>query len=478
MEKHPLYLILMVFAFIVAGLGGEAYAKNSYMTTFNSTYGTAPATIKNCTLCHPNNSTSQLNSYASAYKKAAYNYKSIEPLDSDADGATNITEINAGTYPGLATSKPAVTLTGLSISGPTTLNENNAATYVATATMSDNSSKTVSATWSENTDFTSIDFTGALTATEVFSNQIVTVSASYTEGGITSTANYLVTIVDLSVSVDTDGDGLIDSGDNCPLIANPTQSDVDNDNIGDACDTGDTDGDGLADYLDTQPSVYQTPLDDDTAFVRQIYLDFLSREPDVDGLIYWSDQLSAGALARSAVVEQYLLSPEFQGNIAPVARLYFAYFNRLPDYSGLMYWVNEYSRGNRSLDSISDLFASSSEFQATYGNLSNGEFVSLTYQNVLERAPDSDGFVYWVNELDAGNRTRGQIMTGLSESAEYQGLMANPVYVTMTYIGLLRRSPEVDGYYYWVARMDNGNSGQELIGQFINSPEYARRFQP
>jgi hypothetical protein len=36
--------------------------------------------------------------------------------------------------------------------------------------------------------------------------------------------------------VDSDGDGVADTSDNCPNIANPTQADCDNDGIGDACE--------------------------------------------------------------------------------------------------------------------------------------------------------------------------------------------------------------------------------------------------
>jgi hypothetical protein len=34
---------------------------------------------------------------------------------------------------------------------------------------------------------------------------------------------------------DEDGDGVFNLDDNCPLVANPDQSDVDHDGTGDAC---------------------------------------------------------------------------------------------------------------------------------------------------------------------------------------------------------------------------------------------------
>jgi hypothetical protein len=46
------------------------------------------------------------------------------------------------------------------------------------------------------------------------------------------------------ISLDADGDGYNHDIDNCPLISNPTQADLDGDGVGDACDS-DIDGDGL-----------------------------------------------------------------------------------------------------------------------------------------------------------------------------------------------------------------------------------------
>ncbi|MCH9666103.1 MAG: thrombospondin type 3 repeat-containing protein [Gammaproteobacteria bacterium] len=68
------------------------------------------------------------------------------------------------------------------------------------------------------------------------------------EGSATGSRDFSRSI---SFLLDTDSDGIADSMDNCPMVANPGQSDLDSDGEGDVCDTdSDSDTDGVMDAND------------------------------------------------------------------------------------------------------------------------------------------------------------------------------------------------------------------------------------
>jgi M6 family metalloprotease-like protein len=244
----------------------------------------------------------------------------------------------------------------------------------------------------------------------------------------------------------------------------------------------DTDGDGIPDCLEASSGTNPLIKDNDvfnnsTLFAKQQYRDFLFREGDAAGITGWSNAITAGTLTRAQLIDSFFSSTEFQSKLAPIVRLYFAYFLRIPDYGGLTYWLNE-AKGGRSLNSTSDFFAASSEFTTRYGSLTNDQFVTLVYSNVLSRAADAGGKAYWVGQLNGGFKTRGQVMIGFSESAEYQAKMINPVKVTMGYVAMLRRSPDQASFDANVVTLDGGGSFSSFITNTLGSTEYRQRFMP
>ena len=254
---------------------------------------------------------------------------------------------------------------------------------------------------------------------------------------------------------------------------------------GDPIDPTDSDGDGAPDEVEANEGYDSTFRDNDIfgsarLFVRQQYRDFLARESDAAGTDFWVAAMMPKAEAgqapvqRTVLVQTFLESAEFGGLVAPVARLYFAYFLRIPDHDGLNFWIGRHRAGTTLL-AISDAFATSPEFVARYGSLDNAQFVQLVYQNVLARQPDANGLAFWIGQMNAG-MTRGQLMLQFSEAVEYRALITNEVYVTMLYSGMLRRAPDDGGFNSWVAALEAGTSVQGLINLFIVSEEYRNRF--
>ena len=173
-----------------------------------------------------------------------------------------------------------------------------------------------------------------------------------------------------------------------------------------------------------------------------------------------------------------VLAASSPASSSPVVRLYFATFLRVPDYAGLTFNAGLVRNGTVTLTQLADFFAASPEFAATYGALDNTPFVTLLYTNVLGRAPDPAGLAGWVALLNGGY-TRGQVLLGFSDSVEYQAAMANEVFVTMMYAGMLRRTPEPAGFNGWVGFLDAATfTREQVINGFFLSTEYYGRFLP
>ena len=101
---------------------------------------------------------------------------------------------------------------------------------------------------------------------------------------------------------------------------------------------------------------------------------------------------------------------------ASVFRLYRAALGREAEPFGLGYWMDRLDHGT-SLQQIAHEFSWAPEFKQKYGeNPTDEVFLEKLYQNVLNRAPDADGYAYWLTRVD--NSSREQIMLEFSDSVE------------------------------------------------------------
>jgi hypothetical protein len=101
-----------------------------------------------------------------------------------------------------------------------------------------------------------------------------------------------------------------------------------------------------------------------------------------------------------------------------VFRLYNAAFSRLPDANGLQNWINGNAAGTVTYASSAQSFSESQEFKNRYGsNVTDTQFITTLYNNVLGRAPDAAGLSHYQSLL-AGGRSRGALLLDFSESPE------------------------------------------------------------
>lgn len=107
-----------------------------------------------------------------------------------------------------------------------------------------------------------------------------------------------------------------------------------------------------------------------------------------------------------------------------VLRLYWAFFDRIPDLGGAQYWIDQ-SNKCASLGDIAYSFQMSDEFRLRYGSQTGRAYLELVYANVLDRQPDQAGADYWLRQL-AGGMDRSRLMLYFAQSNEFLNTHALP----------------------------------------------------
>jgi len=219
-----------------------------------------------------------------------------------------------------------------------------------------------------------------------------------------------------------------------------------------------------------------SPFANANALVTRIFTDLIGRAPTAAERNGYVARLEAGSLTRGGFVAELRSSSDHLTNVDPVTRLYRAYLLRIPDRSGLTFWIRQHRVNGKSLNAISSSFAASNEFKTKYGSLGNRAFVELIYQNVLGRPGEASGVDFWTSRLDRRVNTRGQVMTGFSESGEYKTKQASEVDVSVIYILLLGRAPTTAEFDALVDALDDEvKTRASIAGDIIESEAYATR---
>jgi len=229
------------------------------------------------------------------------------------------------------------------------------------------------------------------------------------------------------------------------------------------------------------------PLDTAEYFVRQLYVDFLGREPDEGGFNYWSDRIlecdgdtNCVASRRRDVAAAFFISNEFQNSGYFVYRLYKGAFGAQPTFAQYVPDRNRVIGGNdleASRLALADDFVRRGEFQQAYpDSLTNEQFVNKLYDTAAL-------FPYTIQrqlEIDKlnNNVTRSKVLQDLIDDAHFVAAEYNPAFVLTEYFSFLRRNPDAGGYEFWLDVLNNRdpNNYSGMVCSFVTSAEYQHRF--
>ena len=253
------------------------------------------------------------------------------------------------------------------------------------------------------------------------------------------------------------------------------------------------------------------PLDRSDFFVRQHYLDFLNREPDAEGLAFWTGGIeSCGADAQCREVKRidtsaaFFLSIEFQETGFIVYLLHKAAFGA-PEGSPVPLNLEEFLRDTQELGrgvvvgqsgwearleankrDFFNAFVERPEFVALYPTGQPPiEFLQKLNLNALNRLGPMEE-AEMAARLADGRETRATALRKYVELPNFRQAEFTRAFVLMQYFGYLRRDPNAapdtnyDGYLFWLGKLNSFNGdyrGAEMVKAFLASDEYRRRFR-
>jgi CubicO group peptidase (beta-lactamase class C family) len=272
----------------------------------------------------------------------------------------------------------------------------------------------------------------------------------------------------------------------------------------------------------TNPDAFRAnPIELDSFFVRQHYLDFLNREPDSAGLEFWINNIEAcGVDATCRLAKRintsaaYFLSTEFQETGYLVERLYKAAYGDAPGTSSFggshqlsvpIIRFNEFLPDTQAIGqgvivgqdgwaaalennkrTFTTQFVASPRFQAALpATMSPAEFVDKLNANTGGALSQSERDQL-VDDLSSGTKDKAQVLRAVAEDRDLNTREFNRAFVLMQYFGYLRRNPndlaesDYTGYDFWLTKLNqfNGNFvNADMVKAFLDSDEYQARFR-
>ena len=222
------------------------------------------------------------------------------------------------------------------------------------------------------------------------------------------------------------------------------------------------------------------------SFVNRLYKHVLNREADKEGALYWSSLLKEGRSA-SEIAKEFFRSEEFLNSGVSdreyVKRLYRVFLDREPDNEGLEYWTKMLEENRVKRDQIFYNFVFSREFSLlsleykirAYDQKDKlYSFIERFYELILDRVPSPSEVEYWYENLKEGKMTPKFVAGGFLYSEEFlKKRLNNEEFVSVLYQAVMNRVAEEEGLRFWSDKLNGRKiSKNEVVDYFLNSKEF------
>ncbi|HEX8189416.1 MAG TPA: carboxypeptidase regulatory-like domain-containing protein, partial [Pyrinomonadaceae bacterium] len=247
-------------------------------------------------------------------------------------------------------------------------------------------------------------------------------------------------------------------------------------------------------------------------FVRQHYADFLSREPDGEGLAFWTQGIeTCGVVDGCREVKRidtsaaFFLSIEFQETGFLVYRAYRAAYGNLPG-KPVPLMLGEFLPDTRQLGegvvvgregwqarlaanqtAYFQRFVTTERFLSKYPEGMDGDaFTRALYATAGVELGDEDlGNALQAFRVMGPTAARAAVLRALVEGETMRRRETNRAFVLMQYFGYLRRDPDAapdadfSGYQFWLSKLEEFGGDYrraEMVKAFLDATEYRNRF--
>jgi hypothetical protein len=222
------------------------------------------------------------------------------------------------------------------------------------------------------------------------------------------------------------------------------------------------------DQLDTSGP---TPIATDRQWLTSLYFNVLDRDPSADpgfatnlGTIL--DSYAGQRLAVTTAIDN---STEYRTDL--VISLFKTYLRRQPTQAEIATDRGLLQAG-KTIEFLISLLVSSNEYfqNPVLGNNNNTVWLNQVYLDILNRNRDVNGSQAFLDGLNNGTMTRGQVADALLGSTEYRTDLVTKYY--QSYLGRIPSGGEIAP---WVNALSTGTRDEQVLAAILASGEYFLR---